>query len=120
MVPRRFPLKRHVRLRRKRKEPRRSSRVRDPGYLQAVAGLPCVLNALDCHGATEAHHMGIRGLGQKASDLTAIPFCTLHHRHWHDCNGVFKGYSKDARADFANHTIADTQMQLGVALADRD
>jgi len=29
---------------------------------------------------TEASHCGDRGLGQKASDFTALPMCARHHR----------------------------------------
>jgi hypothetical protein len=29
---------------------------------------------------TEAAHVGVRGLGQKSSDRSAIPLCAEHHR----------------------------------------
>lgn len=56
--------------------------VRDAKYLRWLRTLPCV-----CCGATEnvqAHHEGSRGMGLKASDLTAICLCFRCHRERHD------------------------------------
>ncbi len=52
--------------------------VRNPGYLQWIRSLPCVV----CRTtrAVEAAHTGPHGLGQKSSDLSAIPLCGRHHR----------------------------------------
>ena len=52
--------------------------VRNPGYLQWIRSLPCVV----CRTtrAIEAAHTGPHGLGQKSSDLSAIPLCGRHHR----------------------------------------
>jgi hypothetical protein len=65
-----------------------------------------------CSGSTEAHHMGERGLGQKCSDLETVPFCSEHHRQWHDARGVFAGWSKETRRTFARATILKTQITL--------
>jgi hypothetical protein len=52
--------------------------VRNPGYLRWIRSLPCVV----CRTtrAVEAAHTGPHGLGQKSSDLSAIPLCGRHHR----------------------------------------
>lgn len=56
----------------------RSKPVRDREYLKFVRGLPCLV----CCSVRriEAAHFGPHGLGQKASDLSAIPLCQLHDR----------------------------------------
>jgi hypothetical protein len=52
--------------------------VRSPGYLKWIRTLPCSV----CHRTrgVEAAHTGPHGLGQKSSDLSAIPLCARHHR----------------------------------------
>ena len=52
--------------------------VRSPGYLEWIRTLPCSV----CHRTrgVEAAHTGPHGLGQKSSDLSAIPLCARHHR----------------------------------------
>ena len=83
-----------------------------PEFLDHVRRLPCC--APGAHfGRTEAHHAGARGLGQWASDMTAIPMCTGHHRAWHDCNGVFRGWSKDQRREWVEARIAETRASYG-------
>jgi len=55
----------------------RNSPVRDSRYLALVRTRPCAV----C-GRTwgiEAAHTGPHGMGQKASDLDAIPLCWKHH-----------------------------------------
>ena len=87
-----------------------------PEYLAHVRGRRCC--APSSHfGSVEAHHAGARGLGQRASDMTAIPLCTLHHRDWHDCNGVFRGWSKEQRRAWAEARIAETQANYSRSLA---
>ncbi len=81
--------------------------VRDPAYLDWIRTLPCVVCCIrgsfnldqyihECRilglvtgcvfrnknkQPTEASHHGVRGLRQKASDMGAIPLCSLeHHR----------------------------------------
>lgn len=51
---------------------------RDPGYLHFIRTLPCA--CCDSRRGIEAAHQGPHGMGQKASDLSAIPLCQLHHR----------------------------------------
>ena len=55
-----------------------SKPVRDAGYLRFIRTLPCA--CCDSRRGVEASHMGSHGMGQKASDLSAIPLCQLHHR----------------------------------------
>ena len=52
--------------------------VRNPGYLRWIRSLPCVVCRTTY--AVEAAHTGPHGLGQKSSDLSAIPLCGKHHR----------------------------------------
>ena len=56
--------------------------VRNPGYLQWIRNLPC--SVCRTIRAVEAAHTGPHGLGQKSSDLSAIPLCARHHRTGHD------------------------------------
>src|SRR5579871_5804923 len=52
--------------------------ARSAVYLAWIRTQPCVV----C-GRTqwiEAAHTGLRGLGQKSSDYSAIPLCAAHHR----------------------------------------
>jgi len=52
--------------------------VRNPEYLKWIRTLPCAV----CRTTrgVEAAHTGPHGLGQKSSDLSAIPLCARHHR----------------------------------------
>ena len=52
--------------------------IRSPGYLQWIRTLPC--SVCRTTRAVEAAHTGPHGLGQKSSDLSAIPLCARHHR----------------------------------------
>jgi hypothetical protein len=52
--------------------------IRHPGYLQWIRTLPC--SVCRTTRAVEAAHTGPHGLGQKSSDLSAIPLCPSHHR----------------------------------------
>ena len=52
--------------------------VRNPGYLRRIRSLPCAVCRTTY--AVEAAHTGPHGLGQKSSDLSAIPLCGKHHR----------------------------------------
>ncbi len=80
----RTALKRSMKpIRKKRSEPRRGP-VKDPAYLEWIRTQPCCicerLGVLQ-EGSTEAAHVGDRGLGQKCSDLEALPLCAWgHHR----------------------------------------
>jgi hypothetical protein len=104
------PLSRHTRLKPRRATPRRSSRVRDVAFMAFVRTLPCCAPWLPrCTAAAEAHHAGARGISQKSSDTEAIPLCRTHHSDWHDCRGVFAGWSKESRTEWAAEEIARTQ-----------
>jgi len=56
--------------------------IRNPRYLQWIRTLPCSV----CRTTrwVEAAHTGPHGLGQKSSDLSAIPLCVKHHRAGND------------------------------------
>src|SRR5207247_1205917 len=51
---------------------------RNPKYLTFIRSLPCAVCGTCRH--IEAAHTGPRGLGQKSSDLSAIPLCAPEHR----------------------------------------
>lgn len=52
--------------------------VRDSKYLAYIRKLCCV--ACGSYRCIEAAHFGARGLGQKSSDLEALPLCLKCHR----------------------------------------
>jgi len=52
--------------------------TRDSRYLAWVRTLPCVICGFT--RGIEASHTGLRGLGQKSADTSAIPLCVPHHR----------------------------------------
>jgi hypothetical protein len=52
--------------------------TRNPAYLAWIRTQPCVICGRT--GWIEAAHTGLRGLGQKSSDTSAIPLCAKHHR----------------------------------------
>ncbi len=121
----RSPLRRKTRLsnrgkaagRTTRRTKSRSSRVRDAAYLAKVRSLRCYMAPLfagdsDCEGVVHAHHAGFRVAGVKSHDHETIPFCALHHHHWHAGSGEFKGWKKAERRVFANVAIAATQALL--------
>lgn len=61
----------------------RNGTDKDPEYLNFIRSLRCVVCVLEGsrqHHATEAAHIGERGLSQKCSDREAIPLCAAHHR----------------------------------------
>lgn len=136
------PLKRHTRLRQRRATPRRSGRVRDRDYLLAVKELPCCLRPDDirvmsreptwesirgarllsdyvrgmigpCDGPTEADHAGVRPVGRKADDDTAIPLCRRHHRERTDYTGVFGMFNAALMRNWCDMAIAATRARLG-------
>jgi len=77
-----------VAVRKKRFQPRRGP-DRCPEYLAWIRMLPCAVCSRVSGGATvvEAAHtnvLGPRGIGQKASDFSAIPLCSAHHREYPD------------------------------------
>ena len=74
--------RRYLPIPRQRREPR-ANRNDHPEYLEFIRSLPCHICQMlrrRQFGRTEAAHVGMRGLGQKCSDLEAIPLCGCHHR----------------------------------------
>ncbi len=57
---------------------RRQEPVRDPAYLKYLRQLPCVTCGTS-RRRREAAHIGAHGIGQKASDLDALPLCRECH-----------------------------------------
>ena len=55
---------------------------RNPQYLAWIRTLPCLV--CGSRAGVEASHTGPHGLGQKSSDLSAVPLCYRHHRTSHD------------------------------------
>ena len=60
----------------------RTKPVRNPAYLRWIRSLPCLVCRTRWH--IEAAHTGPHGMGQKSSDLSAIPLCARHHRTGND------------------------------------
>jgi hypothetical protein len=58
-----------------------SKPVRDSAYLAFVRRFPCV--GCGSSRLIEAAHFGPHGIGQKASDLDALPLCRACHREYH-------------------------------------
>ena len=56
--------------------------ARNPRYLAWIRTQPCVV--CGSRRGIEASHTGPRGIGQKSSDLSAIPLCHRHHRTGND------------------------------------
>ncbi len=63
-------------------KPRR--RARSGEYLDFVRGWACC--GCGVPGPSEAHHVGPRGVGQKADDFGAVPLCRDCHQHITDTN----------------------------------
>ena len=61
---------------------RRTKPVRNPAYLRWIRSLPC--SVCRTRWQIEAAHTGPHGMGQKSSDLSAIPLCARHHRTGND------------------------------------
>jgi len=83
-VQRGLPPKRWTPVRQRRSRPRRGPE-RSPEYLAWIRTLECVVCARVGGGAAviEAAHtnaLGPRGMSQKASDFSAVPLCSGHHR----------------------------------------
>jgi hypothetical protein len=83
-----LPPERRVAVRPKRSRPRRGPE-RSPEYLAWIRILPCAVCSRVSGGTTviEAAHtnaLGARGMGQKTTDISAIPLCTDHHREARD------------------------------------
>lgn len=100
-------------MKRRRATPRRSDRVRDPGYLVAVRLMECCAWALPdagrCAGVIEADHAGLRPAGRKCSDNETIPLCSRHHVDRHQFLGAFRGWDRARMRAWLDEQIANTQ-----------
>ena len=59
-----------------------SKRPRDFAFLAWICSQQCIAcesQRLLSFGRIYAHHAGMRGLGRKADDRTAVPLCWRHH-----------------------------------------
>lgn len=114
------PMTRTKRLKTKRATPRRSGRVRDPEYMDAVRGLPCYGCSL--LGYSEADHQGPRPFGRKADDETCVPMCSVWGNGCHAMrtDGIVNGsddvlvwfakrLTKEEMRDWCDVAIAATQ-----------
>ena len=84
MIERRTPLKRYTRPRPDGRSPgegRNARRNTWPG--SGRCGVPYVYRASGIEAA-HTNGLGMRGIGQKASDYSAIPLCYRHHREDRD------------------------------------
>jgi len=74
--------------------------TRSQEYLNFIRYQPCLVCVIRIQRQetrTEASHTGPHGLGQKSSDLTAIPLCAGHHRTARD------GYHQMGPVRFQEH-----------------
>ena len=102
------PIARGKRIKARRDKPRRRPvEVTDKAYLAFVRTLPCARCGLV--GASHAHHAGFRGLGQKCPDRQTIALDADCHRDWHDCTGLFAGWTRERRAEWSRAAIEVTQ-----------
>lgn len=115
------PIKRKTRLQAKRwgiayKPPRRLSRPdHDQARLDWCFTQPCVVpstvpNADACDGEIHPCHEGARKPGLALKSPDALTFAMCHHHHlagWTDHGGVFKGWSKEKRREWANERGAE-------------
>ena len=96
------------------REPAHTPRFKKPGpnrvpaYLAWVRTLPC--SVCPARAPSEASHHGPRGIGQKASDLRAIPLCSVCHRDWHTY-GHFDRVGYNTRAE-ARLFVAERALEL--------
>jgi hypothetical protein len=121
----RSPMKRGAPIARKtwmrRKTPRRVF-TEDRARLDFVRSLECWVPSrvaghsnkrswltAPCFGRTEACHEGKKpGVGMKCADSETIPLCQKHHGHWTRHSGVFVGWTKEQRREWADDRIAET------------
>jgi hypothetical protein len=61
--------------------------VRDPAYLRYLRQFPCA-GCATTRQSRDAAHQGAHGLGQKASDLDAVPLCRECHKRLHKIGPV--------------------------------
>lgn len=130
MIQRTAWLKRGAPPKRKRSTPRRSGRVRDEAWLAEVRRLPCCgpphqppFGSISreewnrCEGPVEADHAGARPIGRKASDDTAIPLCSRHHRMRTDYSGCFAHFDATRMRAWCDERIAETRVTVTAQLA---
>lgn len=93
------PRKRSKYARRPRDMPRMLWTKHQPCAVGSLIGVELWLSPVPpgrCSGPVEAHHAGVRGVGQKATDDTVIPLCAGHHRALTDRAGAFAGWPRGA------------------------
>jgi hypothetical protein len=56
-------------------------------------------------------------MGQKADDSTAVPLCMGCHDAWHGCRGVFEGWVKAQRREWADAAVERTRAAYAAELA---
>lgn len=85
--------------------PRPRPRYRSGAYLDYVRAWACC--ACGAPSPSEAHHVGPRGIGQKADDFGAVPLCTACHRHVTDSATL-------PHLDKAQTEVAILRVQVGL------
>lgn len=56
--------------------------ARSRSYLDFIRAMACCI--CSAPPPSDPHHWGERGMGQKATDFSAVPLCRVHHDQWHD------------------------------------
>ena len=102
----------------KKRLPRRLfSADHDQARLDWIRTQDCVVpftvpGADACNGEIHACHEGARKPGLALKSPDALTFAMCHHHHlagWTDHGGVFKGWSKEKRREWANERGAEAQ-----------
>lgn len=117
---RRTPLKTRTRINPRREKPRRTLKVRDQAHKDKIKLLPCCAPGAPagCWGPIDPSHTGARGLGQKADDTSCVPHCRGHHDQWENHHGVFAGWTREQRREWAACEAARAQAMVAAPLPD--
>lgn len=86
----------------------------DLAYRRRVAALPCCRCGAPPPSQVH-HHTAHRGLGQRSSDLYAMPLCHGHHMQLHSLSGPFRGFTKERLRAWQSRMAAITADRLARA-----
>lgn len=83
----------------------------DLAYRRRVAALPCCRCGAPPPSQAH-HHTQHRGVGQRSSDLYAMPLCPPCHEALHGLTGPFRGYTLQRLRDWQSRMAALTADRL--------
>ena len=79
--------------------------MKNKKHLQRVAELPCCVCGME---PVQAHHLvgrDMKGMGQKSSDMFAIPLCPWHHSELHNIGWREWEQRHGSQLDYAAQTL---------------